>query len=577
MRRILLLAVLFLSFITSCSKAEKPNIFFEIEQNIIIELEENTTYYDFSEYVKVYKDERLIDYNELTIYSESGIIKEGFNTFVVEYVYNSVKYENKFIVFFTNISLTVKVYYGSIIKEYNIKKGTTISLPEVYSIAGENLEIEGYYTDEAYQNKFNLNNTIDKSLSLYAKFRYNINYQPSAIDKATIASSLNSYINNLMSTTKSYIPSWNKEGFKGRWNYIDGVFLNSIVNLYNETNNIHYKDFFLNYIDYYIDEAGNFINPVDLSNGFRATELDSICESRILFDAYEMTNNTKYINAIETTYSALMAMPKCQNTDNFWHKTSYENQIWLDGMYMYAPFLARYAKMNENDEAFNLIKKQYEYIRNNMFDENKKLYYHGHDTTKSIFWADSLTGNSQNFWLRSNGWFIVSIVDVLEYFPEGSNREYLKEILNEAILGLLKYQDETTNLFFQLIDKEATAYYIDSSYLNSLKNTSQNTIYKNYIESSGSAMIAYTLLKAARLGYIDISYKDIGKAIFEGLYDYSFKNNCLNNICITAGLGPNNKKYRDGSIAYYLAEPVGSDDAKGVGPFLMAYIEWNKC
>ena len=48
----------------------------------------------------------------------------------------------------------------------------------------------------------------------------------------------------------------------------------------------------------------------------------------------------------------------------------------------------------------------------------------------------------------------------------------------------------------------------------------------------------------------------------------------LNDICITAGLGPSSKPYRDGSVEYYLAEPVGSDDAKGVGPFIMAYIEY---
>ncbi|MDE5855671.1 MAG: hypothetical protein K2H06_01350, partial [Anaeroplasmataceae bacterium] len=57
-------------------------------------------------------------------------------------------------------------------------------------------------------------------------------------------------------------------------------------------------------------------------------------------------------------------------------------------------------------------------------------------------------------------------------------------------------------------------------------------------------------------------------------YGYSYKEGSLNNICITAGLGPESNKVRDGSIEYYLAEPVGKDDAKGVGPFLMAYLEY---
>ena len=48
---------------------------------------------------------------------------------------------------------------------------------------------------------------------------------------STKSNTMNSYIDSLMSNTDSYIPSWNQEGFKGRWNYIDGVFLKSIVDL----------------------------------------------------------------------------------------------------------------------------------------------------------------------------------------------------------------------------------------------------------------------------------------------------------------------------------------------------------
>ena len=92
-------------------------------------------------------------------------------------------------------------------------------------------------------------------------------------------------------------------------------------------------------------------------------------------------------------------------------------------------------------------------------------------------------------------------------------------------------------------------------------------------------MISYAILKSVRLGYINEELYQNGIEIFEGIYKHSIsKDNGihLNNICITAGLGPDNRLYRDGSPAYYLAEPVGSDDAKGVGPFIMAYLEYIK-
>lgn len=479
----------------------------------------------------------------------------------------------------------VTINYGTNKKDYNLKKGGTIlnlKLENKILIGSEAYEIEGFYYDIDYENEYNLNLALNNDLILYAKLTYNDTSIINSTSKEEIVKKLDLYIKNLIDKTanfsRPYIPSWNQEGFKGRWNYIDGVFLNSLVALYNETGNTYYKDAMLNYINYYIDQDGNFINPETKEIGYREGELDSVCESKILFDVYEYTDDKRYLKAIENTYNSLEAVPKALGTINYSHKTSYPNQIWLDGMYMYVPFLARYAHLKQNKQIFDDIKIQYEYIRNHVFDEKLGLYYHGHDTSKSVFWCDKQTGNSKSVWLRSTGWFIVSLTDVLEYYPEGENKKYLNALLDEALVGILKYKDEKTNMFYQLPDKGPTAYLVKEEYFLGLGNKkySKDAIIKNYLESSGSSMIAYSLMKSATLGYIDLKYKAEGIKIFEGIYNYSFKNNALNNICITAGLGPQSKPIRDGSPAYYLAEPVGSNDAKGVGPFLMAFIEYSK-
>ena len=276
--------------------------------------------------------------------------------------------------------------------------------------------------------------------------------QTQETENEEIKINMNNYIDSLISSTPSYIPSWNQEGFKGRWNYIDGVFLNSIVNLYEQTKEEKYKDFFINYINYYINAGGIFINPLTGENGYKSGELDSVCASKILFDAHKYTNDFRYFMAINKTYKELKKIPIAEGSNNFWHKTNYPNQIWLDGMYMYAPFYARYAKENLKEEIFSEITSQYKYIRDNMFDENYKLYYHGHDTTRSIFWADKVTGNSENFWLRSMGWYMVSLIDVLDYFPEGNDKEFLNGLLIEGIDGILKYLNQETKMFYQLVN-----------------------------------------------------------------------------------------------------------------------------
>ncbi|MDE5856177.1 MAG: glycoside hydrolase family 88 protein, partial [Anaeroplasmataceae bacterium] len=441
-----------------------------IEEDIIIELDTYFSDYKFNGKVEAFKADEKISNEDLTFtFAKGSSASLGEQEVIVSYKSDKKEYQKTFKVTFVDNYSTIVVHTLNDTKSYSLANGNNLaSLNISYSISG--YKFAGLYKDKEYNIPFSTTEVITNDLELYAKFEYDLEYTKPSLVVDDIVQNLDTYIDTLINATFSYKPAWNQEGFKGRWNYIDGVFLNSIVNLYHETNNPRYKDFFINYIDYYIDIDGDFINPETREKtGYRGGELDSVCESRILFDAYDMTGDKRYLKAISKTHQELMSMPIAKGTSNFSHKESYPNQIWLDGMYMYVPFLARYAKSEEDRNTFLTIKMQYEYIRRTMFDETKKLYYHGHDTTKSIFWADQTTGNSKNFWLRSNGWFIVSLVDALEYFPEGDNKEYLKNLLVEAVEGILQYKDEKTNMFYQLIDKGPTAYAVRKEYLSGLK------------------------------------------------------------------------------------------------------------
>ncbi|OYX79958.1 MAG: hypothetical protein B7Y83_18960 [Flavobacteriales bacterium 32-34-25] len=68
---------------------------------------------------------------------------------------------------------------------------------------------------------------------------------------------------------------------------------------------------------------------------------------------------------------------------------------------------------------------------------------------------------------------------------------------------------------------------------------------------------------------------------FDGIQKQFIKENADNTISITkccavAGLGGKNPQDRDGSFEYYLSEPIRDNDAKAVGPFIMAGIELQK-
>ena len=93
-------------------------------------------------------------------------------------------------------------------------------------------------------------------------------------------------------------------------------------------------------------------------------------------------------------------------------------------------------------------------------------------------------------------------------------------------------------------------------------------------------MLTYAIAKAVNMNVLPESYMAYAKKGFAGMEDQMISvdpaNNVisLNNICAVAGLGGN--PYRDGSFDYYLSEPVRANDAKGVGPFILAALELEK-
>ena len=92
--------------------------------------------------------------------------------------------------------------------------------------------------------------------------------------------------------------------------------------------------------------------------------------------------------------------------------------------------------------------------------------------------------------------------------------------------------------------------------------------------------MAYALLKGARLGFLPESYRAYGLKAFQGICDRYLKEKdghlSLGGICLVAGLGPEDNRRRDGSFEYYMSEPIVEDDAKGVGPLLLAYTEMRR-
>lgn len=364
------------------------------------------------------------------------------------------------------------------------------------------------------------------------------------------------FVQRIMSESTPDRPLWNLEkimqGKTNGWNYIDGCMMIALLNLHKITGNRQYYDFAREYLDYYVADDGSML-------GYREEEynLDNICEGRALFDIQHCTGEEKYRLAIEKLHGQLLHQPRTWE-GNFWHKAIYPDQVWLDGLFMAQVFYTRYTTEFENCAGYADIEKQFETVRQRMYDEKTGLYRHGYDASKHAFWAGE-NGCSANPWLRSLGWFSVALVDVIAYAdPEkGSLTERLSGLAQELAANLEHYIDPESGMLYQVPDQPQRA--------------------GNYPETSGSAMVAYFYLKGARLGVLDEAYKALGASIFESICRryLTLRDGKLNlgGICLVAGLGPENNRRRDGSFEYYISEPVVENDAKGLGPFLLCYTE----
>lgn len=365
------------------------------------------------------------------------------------------------------------------------------------------------------------------------------------------------YIDRLIDDSTPDKPVWNIENIKhGKapgWNYIDGCMMTSLYSIYEQTGDRKYLNFIDGFVDYYVFGDGS-IRGYDPDT----YNVDNINEGRVLFDLYRETGKQKYRKAIELLYGQLKEQPRTA-IGNFWHKKIYPNQVWLDGLYMAQVFYTRYETEFNGGKNYADIVKQFKNVYENMYDRQKRLYYHGWDYSKTAFWSDSKTGLSKSFWLRSQGWYTVGLVDVIGYFPDGAKefRSELTAIFRDTVEGLERYIDKDEDMFYQVVDRGGRE--------------------GNYLETSGSAMIAYAMMKGARLSLIDKRFAEVGKRVFDGvckkyLSETDGKLN-LGGICLMAGLGPETNRKRDGTFEYYISEPVVENDAKGTGPFVMAYTE----
>jgi rhamnogalacturonyl hydrolase YesR len=336
-----------------------------------------------------------------------------------------------------------------------------------------------------------------------------------------------------------------------KWNYTNGLICLAIQRVYDKTGDRRYYDYVKAYADKMITVNGSIL-------GYKPEEynIDKVNSGKFVFALYDESRDEKYSGAIQRLRDQMKTHPRTKE-GGFWHKKIYPNQMWLDGLYMAAPFLAQYAKSFNEPQLFDDVALQIKLIDKYTFNPSTGLYHHAWDESREQKWASRKDGKSPEAWGRAIGWFAMSLVDVLDFFPQDHpERKNILAVIGKVAKGICKYQDPKTGVWYQVIDK--------------------GTREGNYLEASASAMFTYFLLKAINRGYLDEKYNTIADKGYRGVIQefITDKNGLttITNVCAVAGLGGN--PYRDGTFEYYINEQRRDNDPKAVGPFIMMALEY---
>jgi unsaturated rhamnogalacturonyl hydrolase len=331
----------------------------------------------------------------------------------------------------------------------------------------------------------------------------------------------------------------------GPWEYSRALFLLGELSVYQRTRDPRYLTYARAWADSHIDAHGSIDRPIDA--------LDFIMPGNVAIILYQETDKKKYKLAADRLAKVFKKYPRTSD-GGFWHAidNGREHQLWLDGTYMALPFIVKQGVLSGNrnktdEEAVRQLLVYGAHLR----DAHGPLYFHAYDELGKAPWANPITHQSSVKWGRAIGWYGMALVDVLEAMPqspataeERAQRQQLIAIVQNMAHDLVGFQDPTTGLWFQIVDKPK------------LKG--------NFLETSSSSMFTYFLDSAVKHGYIDSSYRAAAQRGYRGVLskvvlgtDGHFH---IKDICEGTNVGDQ---------AYYLGRKLYTDDFHGLGAFLL--------
>lgn len=331
----------------------------------------------------------------------------------------------------------------------------------------------------------------------------------------------------------------------GNWGYTQALYLYGEYLVYERTHDPLYLAYIKSWADAHVDAQGKIDKQINA--------LDYMLPGNIILILYRETGEAKYKTAATEIWDRLTKTYPRTEDGGFWHATTRQHQLWLDGVYMSLPFMVHYGEaFGQQKYAYDEASKQLLIYASHLNDPASGLLFHAYDESGTQKWADPVTHHSSIFWARSIGWYGMTLIDVLEKMPaDHPNRPKLIALVRQLVQAYARYQDPKTGLWYNVVNQPNQP--------------------GNWLETSASSMYIYTISKAVERGYVPKMYKTVACKGYRGvLSELSVDANGgvnISNICIGTNVG---------DLQFYLDRPRKTNDEHGLGAFLIMNEQMRK-
>lgn len=339
---------------------------------------------------------------------------------------------------------------------------------------------------------------------------------------------------------------------QSNYSYVQGMALLGMFNIYKWCGDERYLNYIGEWINTVIQEDGLVVETYEHPRYETQTWLDSYQPLRLLMEFYTETGSERSKTAVEHFIGMLKNFRRNKQHAYVHRQSEDENTVFINSVYMLCPTLCMYAKLNDKPSFYESAVNQPIVIDTYMRNEQTGLLSHAWDETMRADWADPETGLSEVVWGRGMGYYIMGILDMLEYLPKKHRkRKILEQIAKDALIAIMPYQDKTGR-WYQLLEK--------------------NTLEGNWLETSCSCMFAYSFAKAINQGILGKEYARVAMRAYSAIidtviYDENGRDLYLSDIC--AGISA-------GATDAYLSAGRSKNDLHGMGAFIQMCCEIEK-